>query len=196
MHPEAVLLALRRAWLAIEPLRLPVAVMGGLALAVWQHVRATRDVDLALSLEQHELERLLDRLREAGIRRKPGSSLVHLGGQDVVPLLYEPPDTFMDVQVDLLLANGPYQRQALDRRAEANLPALDIAIDVLSCEDLILHKLLAGRLIDRYDAAALVRINRQTLDVSYLKQWSGELGLEAELSSVWLEACPGETPPR
>ncbi len=195
MHPEAVLLALRRAWLVIEPMGLPVAVMGGLALAVWQHVRATRDVDLALSLEQHELERLLDRLSEAGIRRKPGSSLVRLGGQDVVPLLYEPPDTFVDVQVDLLLAGGPYQRQALHRRVEAHLPALDIAIDVLSCEDLILHKLLAGRLIDRYDAAALVRINRQALDVSYLKQWSGELGLGAELSAVWLDACPGETPP-
>lgn len=52
MHPEAVLLALRRAWLAIEPLGLPVAVMGGLALAVWQHVRATRDVDLAARVKR------------------------------------------------------------------------------------------------------------------------------------------------
>jgi hypothetical protein len=42
---------------------------------------------------------------------------------------------------------------------------LDIELDVLTCEDLIVHKLLAGRLVDRADAATLLRVNRADLDI-------------------------------
>ena len=41
------------------------------------------------------------------------------------------------------------------------LSGLDVTLDVLACEDLLLHKLLAGRVIDRVDAAALIRANAQ-----------------------------------
>jgi len=41
---------LRHVWLTLEPLNLPLALADGLALAVWKHVRATRDVDLQIDL--------------------------------------------------------------------------------------------------------------------------------------------------
>ena len=42
MPADAVLRALRHVWLTLEPLDLPMAVMGGIALATWKIVRATR----------------------------------------------------------------------------------------------------------------------------------------------------------
>jgi hypothetical protein len=62
---------------------------------------------------------------------------------------------------------------------------------------LILHKLLAGRLIDRVDAAALLRANRPAVDLAYLLRWAEELDVMGDLAETWSEAFPGERlPPR
>src|SRR5438094_576568 len=128
---ELLLGAFRQVWAALAGRGVPAALMGGLAVAVWQHVRATRDVDLL-------------------------------------------------VQVDLLLADSPYHREALARRIPATVG--DLEVSVLACEDLVLHKLLAGRIIDRADVAALLRANREALDSAYLRRWSRELSLDALLA--------------
>jgi len=60
----------------------------------------------------------------------------------------------------------------------------------LACEDLILHKLLAGRVIDLADAAALLRANRETLDLNYLNRWASHLEVDGGLAGVWKEAFP------
>ncbi len=75
------------------------------------------------------------------------------------------------------------------------IPEVDLDVDVLTCEDLILHKLLAGRLIDRADGAALLRANGPHLDLAYLKQWVARLGLEILFDEIWSEACPGDAAP-
>jgi len=181
MHPEAVLQSLRHVWLALDPLKAPMAVMGGLALATWKHVRATRDVDLLVELGENNLDQLIEHLRAAGLRPKRTPPTTSLGDLDVLPLLYEPPEAFVELQIDLLLAKSEYHRTALSRRIPTTLPGLDVPIAVLACEDLILHKLLAGRLIDQADAAALVRANRDSLDWDYLTRWAGQLDVTADL---------------
>jgi hypothetical protein len=65
----------------------------------------------------------------------------------------------------------------------------------LACEDLVLHKLLSGRLLDLADAAMLRRANRSDLDLSYLLDWTTRLSLDAELSQVWEDALRGQVIP-
>ena len=79
--------------------------------------------------------------------------------------------------------------------AKTRLPELDVEIAVLTCEDLILHKLLAGRIIDRADAAALLRANRESLDVDYILTRTDRLALAVDLAEIWNEAFPGESLP-
>jgi hypothetical protein len=192
---EAVLKALKHVWVSLEPLQAPMAVMGGLALAAWRHVRATRDVDLLIGVSEEDLERLLSTLTSAGLRPKRDPPWTSVGSLRILQLLYEPPGAYLDLQVDLLLAQSEYHRQALARRVPTRLAALDLDLDVLACEDLILHKLLAGRLVDLADAAMLLRANRAELDLEYLLGWTTALSLGAELAQVWEEACPGEAVP-
>jgi hypothetical protein len=196
MNPDAVVRTLRHVWLTLQPLNVPMAVLGGIAMATWKCVRATRDVDLLLSAGDHEVTHIVGTLRAANIRPKQDPPARTLGELDVLQLLYEPPESFVDLQIDLLLAKSPYHLQALNRRIPMRLPDLDIEISVLACEDLILHKLIAGRLIDRVDAAGLLRANRGSLDLDYLAGWTRRLGLVGELGDVWSEAFPEEPPPR
>lgn len=192
MAGDVVLDTLRHAWLTLQPFNAPMAVMGGLALAAWEHVRATRDVDLLIGIEFSQSDELLRRLAAAGFRAKRNPPMLTLGNLRLVQLLYEPPGTLLDLQVDLLLAESEYHRTALSRRVATRLPGLDVELFVLTCEDLILHKLLAGRILDRADCAALLAANRHTLDRPYLVRWSKDLGVAAELSDVWAAALPDE----
>ena len=193
MGGEAVLGTLRHVWLVLKSLHVPGAVAGGLAMAVWKHVRATKDVDLLIAIGGTDLEPFLGGLAEAGIRSKRQPPLTPLGQLDVIQLVYEPPETFLEVQVDLLVARSEYYETALHRRIATRLPNLDVEIAVLACEDLILHKLLAGRIIDRADAASLLRANRKSLDMNYVRRWAKQTGTVAELTEVWQEAFLGES---
>jgi len=195
MPAEAVLAALRALLNAIAPLRIPAALLGGLALAIWRHPRFTRDVDILLSLDQTQVQDLIVALEDAGFRSKQGTGLVKLGELEVLQMIYAPKDAIVEVQVDLLLAGNEFQRTALARRVPAAIPDIDVKVDVLSCEDLILLKMFAGRVIDRADAAALLRVNRQSLDLDYLLRQIDDQNLTNEFTEIWEEAFPGEARP-
>lgn len=100
----------------------------------------------------------------------------------------------MDLQIDLLLAECSYQLQALTRRVPQQLAGSPMY--VLACEDLILHKLLAGRIIDRVDCSSLIRLQRDHLDWTYLRTWSATLAVGNGLSEAWHEAFPGDELPQ
>ncbi len=99
------------------------------------------------------------------------------------------------MQFDVLLAESELQMSALSRRVERKIPGVDRPIAVLRCEDLILLKLVAGRMIDRADAAMLLRENRDIIDSDYVSAWAAKLDLTAELAAIWSDAFPGEALP-
>ena len=81
-------------------------------------------------------------------------------------------------------------------QATSRLAILDLDLYVLAFEDLILHKLLAGCLLDRADAAMLLRANRADLNFDYLLGWTATLSLGAELAQCWEEAFLGDAMPQ
>jgi hypothetical protein len=172
-----------------------MALMGGIALSFWKHPRFTQDVDLLVQFSETEVAEIVDRLAVSGIKPKRQPPLLNLGPHQLIQFLYEPAGTFLSLQVDLLLARSKYQKLCLQRRVPVRLPGAEVEIAVLSCEDLILHKLMAGRVIDQVDVVSLLRANRLNLDTQYLASWSHSLGLRSELESIWTEALPGEASP-
>jgi hypothetical protein len=184
MAGDLVLQALAHAWASLAALRVPAALMGGLALAAWKHVRSTQDVHLLVGCEGNQLVSTLPSLVERGFRLKYDPALRGLGALRMVALLYEPQESYIDLEVDLLLAEAPNQRTALAQAVPMRLQGANLDLLVLACEDLVLHKLMAGRIIDRADAVALIRGNYGALDRPYLAQWAHHLGLAADLAAA------------
>jgi hypothetical protein len=195
MTTDAALATLNHVWGVLAPLGHPLAVMGGISLAAWNHIRATRDVDLLIAVDRSMVESVVNVLSSHGCRPKKATPIVSIGELHFVQLLYTPPGEFYDVQFDLFLAESELQKSALARRVQRELPGIAAPIHVLHCDDLILLKLVAGRLIDRADAAMLLRENRDEIELDYLLAWITRLDLEADFASIWQEAFPGETPP-
>ena len=190
MTTEAVLFTLRHVWDSLTSLKISAAVMGGIAVAAWKHVRTTRDVDLLVEVEDRDVSVLVNHLAQAGVKSKHADPLIRLDDAQFLQLQFQPPDKSVDVQIDLLLAQSEYQREALSRRIEIDAPELGFAFATLACEDLILHKLLAGRIIDLADAAVLLRINQNGLDTKYLEKWVEVHELHAEFEQIRKEAFP------
>jgi len=195
MAAEAVREVLNHVWTTLDPLGYPCALIGGIALAVWSHPRATRDVDLLIGVDSKGIEPVIERLRASGFCPKTWPPLVTVGTHHFVHFLYTPSGEFYDVQLDLLLAESDFQKSAIARRVERDVPGVDRPIAVLNCDDLILFKLLAGRMIDRADAAMLLRENRAAIDFDYLLSWAAHLSLNTELNQSWGEAYPDEELP-
>ena len=62
-------------------------------------------------------------------------------------------------------------------------------------DDLIVIKLSAGRIIDRADAAMLVRENRDEIDFQRLQMAVRSLELTADYDAIWRYAFPDEPMP-
>jgi len=63
-------------------------------------------------------------------------------------------------------------------------------------DDLIVIKLLAGRIIDRADAAMLLRENRDEIDFQRLQMAVRSLELTADYDAIWRDAFPDEPMPQ
>ena len=180
---------------ALDPLGTPYALVGGLALAIWSYPRATRDVDVLVGVDSQNAQPIIDALLAIGCRAKTSPPVHRLGEHSFVHLLYTPEGEFYDVQFDLLLAETELQLSALSRSVIREVPGVDRPLRVLNCDDLILFKLVSGRLIDRADAAMLLRENHDALDFDYLGKWVSRLQLSAEIREIWTEALPGQQLP-
>ncbi|MEW6247526.1 MAG: hypothetical protein AB1555_12590 [Nitrospirota bacterium] len=88
------------------------------------------------------------------------------------------PDPFSSIQevvIDLLLADSEYLRTALSRRRIVKFDSLQTPI--LTIEDLIVLKTLAGRLQDQADLEKIrARQDDLHIDWNYAEKWSARLG--------------------
>ncbi|MHC4223336.1 MAG: nucleotidyl transferase AbiEii/AbiGii toxin family protein [Planctomycetota bacterium] len=155
------------------------ALAGGLAQQVWGRVRSTRDVDLLISMPD-DLSSLLAAFAARAIHASGEPR--RLGDLEFHSLSREDPEAFVDVPVDLLVARGGLGEQAV-RRA-ISLPIGSLVVPVVSAEDLLLLKLLADRILDRVDAEDIAREQSGRLDLAYLKEGAGNLGLTDQLTDL------------
>ena len=121
---ELVVTVLRRLLAILETSGVPAGVMGGIAVSLWKHVRATQDVDLLVGVLPGDETALIGALQQAGFRPKRQPAVLQLGQLRLLQLLYEPPGSYVDVQVDLMLASTEYQTRALQRAVRVQLPAV------------------------------------------------------------------------
>lgn len=136
------------------------ALLGGVASNLYRdRPRLTQDVDVTIEIDRSRWPKLAARLSADGWTLQP---------QDAYPdvLLLRGASR---LAVDVLLAKTEYQRGALDRAVPQRL-ALGATVPVLAPEDIIIHKLIAGRHTDIDDIERILAAD-SALDLVYLEQW-------------------------
>ncbi|MCP9472924.1 MAG: nucleotidyltransferase [Nitrospira sp.] len=152
------------------------ALAGGWAYSALVEPRATTDIDVLLLLEQPSRDRLRSlfaSLFDSTIIYPTAMVFHGISIWRCVGILKS-----QEVVIDLLLADSEYLQTALARRRRILLD--DLSVPILTVEDLILLKTLAGRLQDQADLEKIkLRQDELHVDWAYVDKWKAKLSLPA-----------------
>ena len=148
---------------ALDRAGIPYMVIGGQAVLVYGEPRLTRDIDLTLGLTPDALSQVLNVTREVNLHilvEDPEDFVRRLW---VLPTLHPP----TGLRVDFIFSWTPYEQQALERVRAIEIEGYPVRF---ACpEDVIVHKMLAGRPRDLEDVRSILR--KQSVDVDYIHRW-------------------------
>lgn len=144
---------------------IPFMLIGGQAVLLHGDARLTQDVDVTLGLGPAGLPDVLLVCHEMGLRPLPEDVAGFVQRTFVLPAA----DAATGIRVDLIFSTTPYEIQAIARSVRVALGGEEIPF--ATAEDLIIHKLFAGRPRDLEDAAGVVRRRGPHLDWGYMADW-------------------------
>jgi hypothetical protein len=127
-------------------------LIGAQAAILYGSTRATADVDVSLSVDDRERNAVLGELVAFGFEPRIDEPLAFAARTRVLLLRHAP----TGVPLDVVFA-GPGPEQLFLDRARAREVAPGVRLPVISVEDLIASKLLAGRAHDVQDVAHILR---------------------------------------
>ncbi len=145
--------------------RLPFMVIGGQAVLLHGEPRLTQDIDITLGVGPGRLTDVLRVCEALGLTPLPGEP-----DQFVRSTFVLPAGDPTGLRVDFIFSTTPYERQAIERAQPVEVGG--VAVPFASAEDVILHKLFAGRPRDLEDAAGIVRRKGHSLDWQYMARWA------------------------
>lgn len=165
---------------------IPYLIVGGQAVLVHGEPRLTRDIDVTLGVDVDRLDDLLAIVKQAGWNVLVQSPRDFVQQTMVLPC----EDSGSGVRLDFIFSHSSYERQAMARTTMVKVGQTDVRF--ASAEDLVIHKVAAGRPRDIEDVRCVVLKNPQ-VDVTYIRRWLGELGaalnepLIARFEEIWKE---------
>jgi hypothetical protein len=152
----------------------PYALAGGWAYSALVEPRATTDIDLLMLIEHPSREAIRELLSTVFTSLVVHPTPMRFRGVSIWRTVGIRQN--MEVIVDLLLTDSEFLRHVLARRHTVHFR--DLSVPILMLEDLILLKMLAGRLQDQAD---LAKIREREVDLhvdwAYVDRWKAELGL-------------------
>lgn len=179
---------------ALETLSVPFYIGGSVASSVHGAVRSTMDVDLVADLEPPHAALLVAALGDDyyadeesiadAIRRRSSFNLIHYA---------------TSFKIDVFVASRePFQRSSLARRTTDTLSSPESpSLPFASAEDTVLAKLdwfrRGGGVSERQwtDVQGVLRVQRDALDLPYMRKWAIELGVADLLERALAEAGLG-----
>jgi predicted nucleotidyltransferase len=178
--------ALREIVESFDRLKLDYAIMGGIAVRVHGIARPTQDLDLMVALSPDHVATLFDVIEELGYtvpEHYRSGSVDRVAGMPIVKMRRCLVEHGLDV--DVFLVDSAFQEEVLRRARFVQLDGFNAR--VISPEDLILLKLIAGRHRDLGDVLDVLFM-QGLLDEEYMRGWAKELGVVDKLEQVLKES--------
>lgn len=157
---------LERVGEGLENLGVPYMVIGGQAVLLYGEPRLTKGIDIAVGAD---LNRLPDILRL--VRNIQLTPLVDPDTFTRQTMVLPCADPGTGIRVDLIFSSSPYEQQAMSRARTVKIGQAHVRF--ASVEDLVIHKLIAGRARDLEDVKSVL-VKNPGKDLNYVRHWLGE----------------------
>lgn len=152
---------------------IPYMVIGGQAVLLYGEPRLTADIDVTLGAGIRRLPDVLRSAQDLALECLPADPEAFVSRTMVLPTRHRE----SGIRVDFIFSFTPYEAGAIERARLVELDGRKVAF--ASPEDLVIHKIFAGRPRDMEDVHSVLVRNR-SLDLEYIRRWLGEFDSSGE----------------
>ena len=158
---------LKKVSLQLRKGSIPYMVIGGQAVLLYGEPRLTRDIDITLGVGVRELNKLKETISSLGLKILVERDEEFVERNMVLPTL----DEKSGIRVDFIFSFSPSERQAIERAKDIKLGRS--LVRFASLEDVVIHKVIAGRARDLEDIKSIL-LKNQKYDSDYIEKWLKE----------------------
>jgi len=144
---------------------IPYMVIGGQAVLLYGEPRLTKDIDITLGVGVSKLNGINSIAEKLNLKILVDENFV----QNTMVLLVI--DEKTGIRVDFIFSFSLYEKQAIKRATDIKFG--NTIVKFTSLEDLVIHKIIAGRAIDIEDVRSIILKNLD-YNAEYIKRWLQE----------------------
>jgi predicted nucleotidyltransferase len=144
--------------------KIPYMIIGGQAVLLYGEPRLTKDIDITLGVGVEELPKIKNAVKAMGLRIVTDEVDSFVRETMVLPAS-EPKS---GIRVDFVFSFTPYERQAIERANKVKFD--DTSVRFASLEDVVIHKVVAGRARDIEDIRSVL-LKNPGYDKGYIRVW-------------------------
>ncbi|HDZ61850.1 MAG TPA: hypothetical protein ENH40_01735 [Nitrospirae bacterium] len=152
---------------------IPYMIIGGQAVLLYGEPRLTRDIDITLGMNSDHIKELLEVVQELSLKPIPEDIESFVQQTMVLPAL----DENTGIRVDFIFSFRPYETEAIKRARK--IPILGQEVCFASPEDVIIHKIFAGRARDIEDVRTILLKNPE-INLQHIKDWLKEFDASSD----------------
>ena len=144
--------------------KIPYMIIGGQAVLLYGEPRLTRDIDVTLGTDVSRLSDVLRTAEDIGVTPLPDNMEDFVRRTMVLPTQHSE----TGIRVDFIFSFTPYEIEAIARGHKVSMAGQEV--NFAQIEDLIIHKIFAGRPRDLEDVRSVLTRNPE-VDVDYIRRW-------------------------
>lgn len=152
---------------------LPYMVIGGQAVLLYGEPRLTRDIDITLGVGIDHIDEILAVVHGLSMKPIPKDIESFVRQTMVLPSL----DGATGIRIDFIFSFTPYETEAIKRAKKIKI--LGEEVSFASPEDVIIHKIFAGRARDIEDVRTII-LKNPGIDVQYIRNWLKEFDASSD----------------
>lgn len=158
---------LKRVAAALDSEGIPYMIIGGQAVLFHGEPRFTKDIDITLGVDTSALERVKALISNLSLDILVNNIDDFVNKTMVLPSL----DATSGIRVDLIFSYSLYERQAIERAVDAAFDT--VSVRMASLEDVVIHKIIAGRPRDIEDIKSVL-LKNPNFNREYILRWLGQ----------------------
>ena len=162
----------------LDSAKIPYMIIGGQALLLYGRFRATQDIDITIGVDVDKFSDIERMCKKAKLRILPDEPESFARQTRVLPA--EDPKT--KIRVDIIFSFSEFESSAIKKAKRVVMAGYPVRF--ASCEDVIIHKMAAGRTIDEEDVKSILIRQSGKIDLSYVKDWLRKFESIPEFSGV------------
>jgi predicted nucleotidyltransferase len=158
---------LKKVAVQLKKATIPYMVIGGQAVLLYGEPRLTRDIDITMGMGVDGLGKVKKIIQIIGLKSLVQREKEFVERNMVLPTI----DKKSGIRVDFIFSFSPFERQAIERAKDIKLGRSTVRF--ASLEDVVIHKVIAGRARDLEDVKSILLKNPKH-DLVYMEKWLKE----------------------